>query len=49
MRAAVFLTSGTMRFARESGMASFPTIMALRNSWIHVRFSNSGDTSSIVE
>jgi len=32
MRAAAFLTSGTMRFACESGMVPLPTIVTLRNS-----------------
>ena len=49
MRATAFLTFGPMSFVRKGGMSLFPTVMILRYSWIHVRSSDSGNTSAIVE
>jgi len=47
--ATAFLIFEPMSFARKDGVIPFPTIMALRYSWIHICSSDSGDRPVIVK
>jgi len=42
-------TFGPLSVAYTSHMVPFPTVLALRNSWIHVSSADSSDIASYIE
>jgi len=49
VRPVTFDAFGTLNAARKGRVAPFPTILALWNSWVHVRTTYGGDVVPNVE
>jgi len=49
VRTTTLLTFGAVSFIQKGKMTLFPTIMALRDTWIHVSASDSGYISAKVK
>jgi len=49
MRTIALHTFGPLSMAYASCVAPFPTVLTLRNSWIHVSFANSSDIASYIK